>query len=288
MNSKLLKIGGSVAFFLIIFIVVGFNSCNSVPVGSVGVKVNKLGGSKGVDTEVLGVGRYWIGWNEELHLFPTYQVNYSFTRDVTEGSSSNEEFTFQTREGMECGVDLGIAMHYDREKIVKMFQTYRKGEEEIRAVVVRNTIRDALNKIAGSMPVESVYGAGKGLLIDSVQRVVQSTLAPTGIIIDKISLIGSVRIPASVKDALDSKVKMTQEAQRAENEVAKAVAEANIRTAKAKGEADALKIKADAEAYYNQKVSQSLTPQIVEMKRIDTWDGHYPQYYGVNGGLLIK
>lgn len=288
MNTKLIKTIGIGTFLAVVILVMGFKSCTSVPVGSVGVKVNKLGGSKGVDTEVLGVGRYWIGWNEELHLFPTYQVNYSFTRDVTEGSPSNEEFTFQTREGMECGVDLGIAMHYDREKIVKMFQTYRKGEEEIRAVVVRNTIRDALNKIAGSMPVESVYGAGKGLLIDSVQKVVQTTLAPTGIIIDKISLIGSVRIPESVKEALDSKVRMTQEAQRAENEVAKATAEANIRTARAKGEADALKIKADAEAYYNQKVSSSLTPQIVEMKRLEKWDGKYPQYYGVNGGLLIK
>lgn len=288
MNTKIFKIIGIGVFLSVIILVLGFKSCNSVPVGSVGVKVNKLGGSKGVDTEVLGVGRYWIGWNEELHLFPTYQVNYSFTRDVTEGSPANEEFTFQTREGMECGVDLGIAMHYDRDKIVKMFQTYRKGEEEIRAVVVRNTIRDALNKIAGSMPVESVYGAGKGLLIDSVQKVVQTTLAPTGIIIDKISLIGSVRIPESVKEALDSKVRMTQEAQRAENEVAKATAEANIRIARAKGEGDALRIKADAEAYYNQKVSSSLTPQIVEMKRLEKWDGKYPQYYGVNGGLLIK
>ena len=31
------------------------SSCSSVPVGSVGVKVNKFGGDKGVAAEVLGV-----------------------------------------------------------------------------------------------------------------------------------------------------------------------------------------------------------------------------------------
>jgi regulator of protease activity HflC (stomatin/prohibitin superfamily) len=251
----------------------GFTSCDSVPVGSVGLKVNKLGGDKGVDTEILGVGRYWIGINEELYLFPTYQVNYTFTQSVSEGSPNNEEFSFQTKEGMECTVDLGVALHYDMDKIVKMFTTYRKGEEEIRSIVVRNAIRDALIETAGSMSVETVYGVGKGKLRDSVQMLVKSRLAPSGIILDKISLIGSVRIPKTVQDALNAKVQMTQDAQRVENEVAKETAQANIRVAQAKGEADAMRIKADAEAYYNRTVSSSLTPTIVQMKWIEAWQG---------------
>lgn len=48
-------------------------SCAKVEAGYVGVRVNLLGGNKGVDSEVLGVGRYWIGWNQELYLFPTFQ-----------------------------------------------------------------------------------------------------------------------------------------------------------------------------------------------------------------------
>lgn len=47
--------------------------CSKVEAGHVGVKVYLLGRDKGVDSEVLGVGRYWIGWNEDLYLFPTYQ-----------------------------------------------------------------------------------------------------------------------------------------------------------------------------------------------------------------------
>lgn len=265
-----------------------FTSCSKVESGYVGVKVDLLGSDKGVQNEVLGVGRYWIGVNEELYKFPTYQVNYVYTREETEGSPTNEEFTFQTNEGMICSADLGLSMHFDANQISKMFQTYRKGEDEIRGVVVRMKIRNALNRVASTMPVQYVYGEGKGKLIDSVELIIKKELEPTGIVIDDINLIGAIRIPQQIEEALNLKVKMTQDAQRAQNEVAKSIAEADIRTAKARGEADAKKILADGEAYYNRTVSGSLTPQIVEMKRLEKWDGVYPTTYGVSGGLMIK
>ena len=138
------------------------------------------------------------------------------------------------------------------------------------------------------MPVEYVYSEGKSKLIDSVETIVKKELEPSGIIVDDINLIGAIRIPKSIEQALNLKVKMTQDAQRAQNEVAKAKAEADIRTARARGEADSKKILADGEAYYNRTVSGSLTPQIVEMKRLEKWNGVYPITYGVNGGLIIK
>ncbi len=280
---KIMKNKNWLSFMLLLAVVVTFSSCrDKVPQGYVGVKVYLLGTNKGVDNEVLGVGKYWIGINEELFLFPTYQINYTYTKDVTEGSPSNEEFSFQTKEGMECSVDLGVAMHFEKESITKMFQTYRKGEDDIRGIVVRNTMRDALNKICGSMPVEYVYGEGKGRLIDSLQTTVTNTLKKTGIAIDKVYLIGSIRIPQSVKDALDSKVKMTQEAQAAENEVAKEKAKADIAIAKANGEAQSILLVAQAQAKANQLLAASISPTLVNYKAVEVWDGKLPQVSGSN------
>ena len=250
--------------------------CSRVPAGSVGVKVYLLGTNKGVDNEVLDVGRYWIGMNEELYIYPIYQVNYVYTREVIEGSPTNEEFVFQTAEGMECSVDLGVAITFQKNKISWMFQKYRKGPDEIRAVVVRNAIRDALNKEASLMPVESVYGAGKAKLIESVHAIVKSKLDTTGIIVDNISLIGSIRLPGTIKEALDSKVAATQKAQQRENELREAEAAAKKMVATAQGEADANRIK-----------TSSLNQQIIEWQRltnekaaIDKWNGVLPQVTG--------
>ena len=267
---------------LMVAMIATLASCTRVPAGYVGVKVYLLGGSKGVDNVVLPVGRYWIGINEELYTFPTYQINYVFTQAATEGSTDNEEFTFQTKEGMECSMDLGLAMHFDPESISKMFQTYRKGEPEIRGVVVRNAIRDALNKVAGAMPIEYVYGEGKGIMVDSVKEIVINDLAKTGIMIDKVYLIGSIRIPQSVKDALDAKVTATQLAQKAENEVQRATAEAQIAVAQAQGRSESVLIEAEAQAKANILLSKSVTPVLVNYKAIEKWNGSLPTVSGNN------
>ncbi len=49
-------------------IALNFSACDRVPAGNVGVKVYLLGSDKGVDHEVLGTGRYFIGINEELYI----------------------------------------------------------------------------------------------------------------------------------------------------------------------------------------------------------------------------
>lgn len=240
-------------------------SCSKVQQGEVGIKVKLLGSDKGVNNEVLGVGRYYIGWNEELHVFPTYQQNYTFTRDETEGSPTNEEFVFQTSEGMECSADLGLAMHFDKEKIAIMFQTYRKGVDEIRGITVRNAIRNNLNKITSTMPVEYVYGAGKAKMIDSLQLMTKNQLSPYGIIIDNVFLIGSIRMPESIIKSLNSKVEQTQKAQEAENQLRTAEAQAKIKVVNAQAQADA-----------NKLLEASITPTLVQWQAINKWNGILP------------
>jgi regulator of protease activity HflC (stomatin/prohibitin superfamily) len=251
--------------------------------GFVGIKVHMYGGSKGVDNELLGVGKYWIGVNERLYLFPTYQINYSYTASKDEGKAVNEEFSFQTKEGMECTMDLGLAMHFEYAKIPKMFQKYHEGLEAIESIVVRNSIRDALNKTAGTMSIESVYGEGKAQLVNTVQTTVKESLDSTGIVIDKLSLIGSVRIPESVKKSLDEKVEMTQKTQQSQFEVQKAEADAKVKIAKAEGEAKSTIIAAEAEAKANKLITSSITDQLIRYKAIDKWDSHLPT---VTGGSI--
>jgi regulator of protease activity HflC (stomatin/prohibitin superfamily) len=164
-----------------------------------------------------------------------------------------------------------------------MFQTYRKGEEEIRSVVVRKALRNALNKVAGSMPIEYVYGEGKGKMIDTVQTIITKELEPTGIVVDKIDLIGSIRIPATVKAALDAKVEATQLAQKAENEVQTATARAQIAVAEAKGRSESVLVEAEAQAEANKLLTQSITPALIQYRSIEKWDGKLPT---VTGGSI--
>jgi hypothetical protein len=50
------------------------------------------------------------------------------------------------------------------------------------------------------------------------------------------------------------------------------------------GEAEATKIRGEAEALYNQKVSASLTATLIQQRYLEKWDGKLPQFSMGSGG----
>lgn len=259
---------------------VSLAACSTVPAGHVGVKVYLLGGSKGVDSEELGVGRYWIGMNEQLYIFPTYMQNYTWTREPDATGPEDESISFQTIEGMTANADVGVSYQLDPTKINKIFQTYRRGVDEITDTFLRNMVRDALVKQASVKPIEYIYGAGKADLMAAVQADVQKQVADIGIKIDKIYWIGEIRLPQTVIDSINAKNAATQMAQQRQNEVAQARAEAEKKVAEAKGEADSILLKAKSQAEANKILSSSITTELVQYRALDKWDGVLPRMTG--------
>lgn len=257
----------------VVLIILGVIFCASwaigllhkVPAGFVGVKVYLLGGSKG-DIEILTPGRYLVLWNEELHLFPTFQQNYVWTQSANEGNVANESFDFQTRDGLEVNADLGVSYTLKREKIADIFRKYRRGVDEITNIYLRNIVRDAINLEASRLAIDSLYGPGKQIFMAQVQKRVVEQVSPIGIVVDKIYLVGNLRLPKSVVEALNLKITATQRALQRENELREAEAEGRKRVVIAQAEAEALRIK-----------NAQLTPSLLQYESIQKWDGKLPQ-----------
>lgn len=273
---------------------VALAACSKVPAGHVGVKVYLLGSSKGVDSEELGTGRYYIGINEELYLFPTFMQNYVWTAGNDTGSSHDESISFQTAEGMKVNADVGISYSIDPTKVGKIFQTYRRGIDEITDTFLRNMVTDALVLAAGSKSIEYVYGAGKAELMDTVLKSVQSQVGPIGINVTKIYWIGEIRLPDPVIKSINAKNAATQMAQQRQNEVAQARAEAQKKVEEARGEAESITLKAQAQAEANRILAESITSQLVIYKAIEKWDGIVPKVMGTgmtgifNAGAIVE
>ncbi len=262
--------------------VLAVTGCAKIPAGHVGVKFNLYADDKGVQMKELGPGRYWLSWNEEIYKFPTFTQTYTW-----EGA---EAFEFSDRDGTIVETDVGITYRVDPNSVTKIFQTYRKGIDEITSVFLRNMIRDALVKRAGALPADKIYGEGKAALMDQVQADVIAQTKPLGIIVEKIYLTGSMRLPPNVREAINAKIKATQFAQQRENEVAAAKAEADkaIETARgesqskilvAQGEAEAIRIKGDA-------LRQN--PNLVQLMWVEKWDGVMPTHQLGNATPMIQ
>lgn len=256
-------------FIMLIAVLMGtmLTGCyEKVEAGNVGVKVNLLGSDKGVENEVLRPGRYWIGVNEDLFIFPTSQQNYVWTVSKEEGASKDESFTFQTADGLTIGTDVGVSYQVHPEKVPALFQKYRKGLDDVTNIHLRNAVRDELNKQGALDSIATLIGAGKGHLFKSVQDSVAKRFDSIGIVGLKLYIVGNFRLPATIEASINAKIAATQKSQQAENELATAEAEGKkiVATAEAEARANAVK-------------QQSITPALLELEKIKKWDGHYPQ-----------
>lgn len=259
-----------------------------VPVGHVGIKVHLVGDGKGVDTEELSPGRHFIGFNEQLFTFPTFTQTVGWTKENNPelGSPANEEFSFQTSEGMTAQADIGASVSVDPNKVNNLFQKFRKGMPEIMDLYVRRAVENALVEQAGKLEIESVYGNGKAELIGNVRDSVKKELAELGINLEKLYWIGAIRLPPQVVESINGKSKATQDAQKRENQVQTERAQADINRAKAQGEADSALIIAKAQAEANKLLSASLTTEVLRHKQLENEAAAILKWNGANSQVV--
>jgi regulator of protease activity HflC (stomatin/prohibitin superfamily) len=252
-------------------------ACSKVPAGNVGIKFYLLGGSKGVDTEEVPPGRYWIGMNEELYLFPTFTQTVDWN-----------DVTFQTVEGMKVTGSIGMSYAINPTKVTDLFVKYRKGIDEITNTYLRNMVRDALVNAASTRKVESVYGQGKEELISEAEKRVKAQVEPLGINIERLYWAGQLVLPPEVTNSLNAKIKATQMAQQRRNEVEQAKAEADKLIEAARGEAESrlMIARAEAESINIKGKAISENPRVVELSWIEKWNGKMPVVSGQTTPLI--
>jgi regulator of protease activity HflC (stomatin/prohibitin superfamily) len=163
--------------------------------------------------------------------------------------------------------------------VPSIYQKYRTGIDRISSTFIRQTVREGLQNGFSKWTAQQIYSEKKEIVRGEAQQFLTDRLTAEGFIISQFTL-NDVRVPKQITDAINAKVARDQEAQMALATVRKTEAEAAQRTAQAKGEADALRLKADAEAYYNQTVAKSLTPEFVQYQAQQRWDGQLPQATG--------
>lgn len=265
-----------------------FSMRDKVEAGYVGIKVNMLGTEKGVEMEELGVGRYFIGINEELFKFPTFAVNTVWDGGVDAEGKPIGAIKFQSVEGMEVSANVGITFSIDPAKVPVLFQRYRKGIDEISDIYLRSMVRDAFVDTSANMNVNSIYGTGKSGLMAAVEQRVREQVSVYGILVERIYLNGSMILPPEVTAAISGEITANSEARQRENKIASAKADAQSAREVATGQADAILITAKAQAEANKLLAESLTTDLLQAQAIESWDGVLPRMTGSSAVPMIN
>ncbi len=264
MNLKhIFSIIAVIAVIIISAICVGYER---VDAGHEGIKVNLYGDNKGVDDVKLVTGAQWYNkFTTAIYEYPTHVMSVDYP-----------SFSINAKDGSSFTVDPSIALKIIDGQAPYVFVKYRK--DDIMDIVngpiytyIKDAFRIELNKYTTDELVSK-----REQFENSIENRLIEELKNEGFQLDKVT--SGLQYPGSLVSAINSKNAMIQEAQKIENEVLAIEAEAKKKIAEARGIADALRIKGDAEAEYNRKISNSLSLLIVQKQFVDTWDGKLPVY----------
>lgn len=252
--------------------------CTNIEPGHVGVEIHKCAGGGVVDIP-LDVGYHWYGACTDIVEYPTFQQSMILTKDLHEGSTTDDAIDVTSSEGLPISVDVAFNYTIDGSKVPGIYKKYRKDLEHIQSTYLRQAIREAMQETFSKYTAQQLYSDKREIARGEIQVLLTKKLATDGFNVTQF-VLNKTRVPDAVTNAINGKVAMTQEAQKSEQEVRKIQAQAAQTVAKAEGDAKAMRLRADAEAYYNLQVSKSLTPAYVQYLNAKKWDGKLPSVTG--------
>lgn len=254
----------------IVLVVVGFNSCERIDAGHVGVKVNLYGTGKGVGDVAECTGMvFYNPLSTRIYEFPTFVQHKEYIKTKDEDNS----FVVNSKDGSEFHVAPIVNYSIQREKVPYIFGKYRRTLESIEEGFLKTTIYDAFRMTANSYTAEELI-SNRQVFESKVRAKLDSDLLKEGFIITQ--LTSNLGYPETFKRAIEAKNNAVQAALTAENQVKTAEAQAKIKVATAEGDAQAMLATAKAEAESYKLKQSAITPMLLQQMWIEKWNGQMP------------
>lgn len=266
------------AFIAALVGLVSVVGCTRVSPGYVGIKVINGGSDRGVNDYPNQVG--WVFYNPistTVFEYPTFVQTAVWTQNPGEGHPVNEEISFTNKDKMLISADINLSYHLEADKVPAFYVKFRSDNlSSFTYGYLRNTARDVFNEHAGRFTIDQIMGDNATFIAD-VNKGLQEKMSAYGVVIDQFGIIGAPRPPQAVIDQINASVHATQLTTQKQNELAQVQADMAKEREKTDTYARNTITMADATAAANRKVAESLTPNLIELRRLEKWDGVLPQ-----------
>ena len=240
--EKLPKIGLPIIIVIIVLAIFIAKSSVNIGSGEAGVVFKTFDGGVVTDEPALGEGFHIIApWNKVV----IYEVRQQEVFEKMQVLSSN---------GLEIKLDASAWFEPKREFLGKLHQ--EKGIEYVQRVLLP-TIRSAARSVVGRYTPEQLYSSKRDAIQQEIFEETKKIVDGQYIQLNEV-LVRDVTLPATIKEAIERKLKQEQES-----------LEYEFRLVTAAKEADKVRIEAQGKADANKILSASLTDKILQDKGID-------------------
>ena len=280
--EKMVKVLIGIGVAVVLLIILLCASITSVPVGSTGVVI-RFGSTTGQTMT--------DGWHFKVPFIESVVdiSNKVMKTDVAADSISRDLQAITS--------NISINYHLAAENSADIYKRVGLTYED---TLLQPAIQEAVKAVMAKYSAEELI-TNRSVVSSEISEEIRTKIGVYGIIIDEFNLTNfsfSDEFDAAIEakqiaeqdkiKAATEKEKKTIEAEAAAAEkTIAAEAEAEAIKTKAEAEAEAIKTKADAQADANKKIRDSLSEEVLENKKLETWDGVLPKVSTGSGASII-
>lgn len=251
-NDKARVVGRPLMTFGVILFLIGivFSTFVQIDAGYVGVQ--KLYGS--VQKNVLYSGLHMINPLLDVEQIETRTQNYTMSSVHDEGDKSGDDaIRVLSADGLEVTIDLTVLF---RVMPATAPDLYKQTGPEYVNKIVRPISRTKIRDNAVYYDAVSLYSSKRDEFQARIYKSIEDDFKKRGLVLENL-LIRNISLPASVKNAIESKINAEQEAQKMQFVLQKERQEAERKRVEAQGIAD-----------YQRIVNENLTDRQLQYEQI--------------------
>jgi hypothetical protein len=257
-----------------------FVGCEVIDAGSVGIKVDRIGGERGATkTQYVNGFQFYLRGVSQIHEYPISQqpTEYKNSEDKP------EDFVIAAKGGTPFIMHPSFSFAVNANTVDTMFQKLRLPLEQLKEGYIKNALRIALREVTNTFTPDSIlnYVAAYDA---AVMNEMNHRLAPYFVV----SQYTSNTIPDdNIRAAVKAKALAIQNAQTIENrqKEIRAQVENDILEAKRDSAVTVMEALAEAKSISVKQEALRQSPQYVELIKAEKWDGKLPSYMFGSGTI---
>jgi regulator of protease activity HflC (stomatin/prohibitin superfamily) len=252
---------------LIIFVAIYLWPIYIVEPGNVGVVIHFGAVQPGVLPEGL---HFVVPFRTKVQ-----QMNVRVQKIQGEGTASSKDLQNVTSV-------VAINFYVNREKADVVFKEIGLGYTE---TIIEPAVQESIKAASAKYTAEELITRREDVKMNVYQEI-RERLSKHNIVVTDFSIV-EFKFSEKFEQAIEEKQIAEQSALRARNDLIRIQTEAEQAKAKADGEALAEIARAKAQAEAQRMLQQTITPQLLQLRAIERWNGTMPVVMGSNAGNFI-
>lgn len=245
----------------------GIMSFEWIDTGKVGVVYSMNGGVK---DEVLTQGIHFISPFDKVKQFTISNEQLILSKDTKEGSEEDESFKVSTADNASIAISFQMSYRFKDESVTDTYKKFKGMDgEDIVDRRVKTVLKSKVSEVTSKYDLMEIYSGNRSVINNELTKYLNEQLTNEyGIEVLDASII-DVHPDKTLEESIQKRLNAMQEAETAKTEQEKVKVEMETKLLQAEKNAEIKKTEADAEAYANEKLSKSITQELIDMKEAE-------------------